>query len=226
MNRQQRISLSLSAALLSTILVSQGAFAKTAKECTEEWKADKVGMQARGTTEKAYVDQCKTAAEPAAVPAPKPAAAAPEPKPTAAAPASAPTSVSKEKTAKECTEEWKADKVGMQARGTTEKAYVDQCRAGAAPAAAAPEPKPVVAAPTPATVAAPSAPAPAAQKPAPVTMTKPEPPATAPKSATSSTSTATLEAGQFAAESQAKAHCPTDIVVWANLNSKIYHFSG
>src|SRR5450631_606701 len=108
MNRQQRISLSLSAALLSTILVSQGAFAKTAKECTEEWKADKVGMQARGTTE---------------------------------------------------------------------KAYVDQCRAGAAPAAAAPEPKPVVAAPTPATVAAPSAPAPAAQKPAPVTMTKPEPPA-------------------------------------------------
>jgi hypothetical protein len=25
---------------------------------------------------------------------------------------------------------------------------------------------------------------------------------------------------------QAKAHCPADIIVWVNLNSHIYHFSG
>jgi hypothetical protein len=31
---------------------------------------------------------------------------------------------------------------------------------------------------------------------------------------------------QFAAEVLAKAHCPSDTVVWANLNAKIYHFSG
>jgi len=31
---------------------------------------------------------------------------------------------------------------------------------------------------------------------------------------------------QFAEESQAKAHCPSDTVVWVNLSSKIYHFHG
>jgi hypothetical protein len=31
---------------------------------------------------------------------------------------------------------------------------------------------------------------------------------------------------QYAAELQAKAHCPRDTVVWANLDSKIYHFAG
>lgn len=29
----------------------------------------------------------------------------------------------------------------------------------------------------------------------------------------------------FSTEAQAKAHCPTDTVVWVNLTSKIYHFS-
>jgi|SRR5215467_3081432 len=33
-------------------------------------------------------------------------------------------------------------------------------------------------------------------------------------------------AGQFQSEPQAKAHCPADIVVWVNLSSKIYHFTG
>ena len=64
--------------LASIICMSQSAFAKTAKECTAEWRADKAGMQARGTTEKAYVEQCKGGAEPtAAAPAAKPAEAAP-----------------------------------------------------------------------------------------------------------------------------------------------------
>jgi hypothetical protein len=33
-------------------------------------------------------------------------------------------------------------------------------------------------------------------------------------------------AGEFATEAQAKAHCPGDTIVWANLNSKVYHFAG
>ena len=33
-------------------------------------------------------------------------------------------------------------------------------------------------------------------------------------------------ANQYAAEAGAKAHCPSGLVVWANLDSKIYHFSG
>jgi hypothetical protein len=33
-------------------------------------------------------------------------------------------------------------------------------------------------------------------------------------------------ANKFATEAQAKERCPSETVVWVNLNSKIYHFSG
>ena len=124
------------------------ALAKTTKECTAEWRADKAGMQARGVTEKAYVEQCKGGAEPSA--------AAPAAKPAETAPATAPrqATATGSKTAKDCTAEWRADKAGMQARGVTEKAYVEQCKVGAAPAASAPPTKPTAAAPP--TPAAPS----------------------------------------------------------------------
>ncbi|QOZ33282.1 hypothetical protein XH92_17730 [Bradyrhizobium sp. CCBAU 53421] len=113
----------------------------------------------------------------------------------------------------------------MQARGVTEKAYVEQCRAGGTmPTATAPEPKPTPAAPPPsrpAPTATQAAPTPAPQKPAPTTAAPaPAPQASAPKDQ------ATLEAGQFADEASAKARCPTDTVVWVNLPSKIYHFAG
>ncbi|SFM50452.1 hypothetical protein SAMN05216573_102160 [Bradyrhizobium sp. Rc3b] len=125
------------------------AFAKTAKECTAEWRADKAVMQARGVTEKAYVEQCRGGAEPtAAAPAAKPADTTPPPAPRQ-------STATGSKTAKECTAEWRADKAGMQARGVTEKVYVEQCRGGAAPAASAPPPRPSAPAPPPA--AAPSA---------------------------------------------------------------------
>jgi hypothetical protein len=117
----------------------------------------------------------------------------------------------------------------MQARGVTQKAYVEQCRAGDAPSAAAPEPKPTVAAPAPApSRAAPaateSAPAPAPQRSAPTSTAAPtQSPVQQPSAPRSS---ATLEAGQFADEASAKARCPADTVVWVNLTSKIYHFAG
>jgi hypothetical protein len=209
--------------LIATAIVcsisATSAFAKTAKDCTAEWRADKAGMQARGVTEKAYVEQCKGGAEPAA--------AAPAAKPAETAPPAAPrqTTAAGSKTAKDCTAEWRADKAGMQARGITEKAYVEQCKTGGAmPSASAPEPKPTAAAPTP----PPSRPAPTAtevapaQKPAPTTTAAPAPAQqpSAPKGS------ATLEAGQFADDSSAKARCPTDTVVWVNLPSKVYHFAG
>src|SRR5260370_38873678 len=68
MNMKIQNGLLIAAAVLSSIYVAP-AFAKTAKECTGEWRADKAGMQARGVTEKAYVEQCKSGAEPTA-PAP------------------------------------------------------------------------------------------------------------------------------------------------------------
>jgi hypothetical protein len=136
------------------------------------------------------------------------------------------------KTAKECTAEWRADKAGMQARGVTEKAYVEQCRVGgAAPTATAPEPKATTApapapslAPKQASPAAPPTPVQPAQKPASTSTAAPVPaPAQQPPT---SKGDSTLEVGQFADETSAKARCPTDTVVWVNLPSKIYHFAG
>jgi hypothetical protein len=130
-------------AVMFGICGSSGAFAKTAKDCIAEWRADKAGMQARGTTEKAYVEQCKGDAAPtAAAPAAKPAKTAPPPVPRQA-------TATGSKTAKYCIAEWRADKAGMQARGITEKAYVEQCREGAAPATAAPPPQPTAVTPAP-----------------------------------------------------------------------------
>src|SRR5712672_1598987 len=94
MNHQRVL---LAAAVLTCISINSGALAKTAKECTAEWRADKVGMQARGTTEKAYVDQCKGGAEPSASPSAKPAEA------KRAAPTPRQATATGAKTAKDCT---------------------------------------------------------------------------------------------------------------------------
>ena len=270
-------SLLIATAVVFSIFICTGASAKTAKDCKAEWQADKAGMQSRGVTQKAYIEQCKGGAEPtAAAPAARPIEApapsqattggsktakackeewqadkagmkargvtqrayveqcrggsipvvgAPQAPPPAAAPSQSGTS-SSQKTAKECVAEWRADKAGMQARGVTQKAYVEQCRAGeAAPSAAAPEPRPTAAAPAPAPTrpaptATEAAPALAPQRPAPTTTTAPMQQPTAPRS------TASLEAGQFADEASAKARCPADTIVWVNLPSKIYHFAG
>jgi hypothetical protein len=117
--------------------------------------------------------------------------------------------LAQQKTVKACTDEWRANRAANQAAGITEKAYVKNCRAGdtAAPAAA-PAAPPAAAPAKPATAPAPATPA----TPAPTR-------ASAPAAATG--------ANQFSNEGQAKSHCvASDIVVWANLNSKIYHFSG
>src|SRR5260370_17797647 len=96
MNMKIQNGLLIAAAVLSSIYVAP-AFAKTAKDCTAEWRADKAGMQARGVTEKAYVEQCKGGAEPTAVaPAAKPAETAQPPAPRQATATSS-------KTAKDCT---------------------------------------------------------------------------------------------------------------------------
>ena len=115
--------------------------------------------------------------------------------------------VAQQKTAKQCTAEWRANKADNQAKGITEKAYVAQCRAGGTAA------QPTAAQPT----AAP------AEQPRPTAA-----PAQAPKAAPRAReTTAIAPAGAgFANEAQAKARCPADTVVWVNEKSRIYHFSG
>jgi hypothetical protein len=134
--------------------------------------------------------------------------------------ASAPA-LAQQKTVKECRAEWQAHKADNQAKGVTEKGYVDLCRSGGA--AAAPAAPPAAAKPT--TAAAPAA-APAGK---PTTAAAPAAaPAGKPPAAKPAPTTARAAAGanEFAAEALAKARCPADTVVWANLKSKIYHFSG
>jgi len=106
--------------------------------------------------------------------------------------------LAQQKTERACQDEWRANKAANQAARITEKDFVAKCRAGTAqPTAAAP------AAPPPAAAKQPSA---ASKAPAPATVGK--------------------GAGEFSSAALAKASCPSDTVVWANLDSKIYHFAG
>ena len=210
-------------AAIAAVAFAPTAFAKTAKECRAEWTADKAANQAKGITEKAYVDKCraedsadKTKAAPAAkieekAPAKEKEKAVAKEKATTktAAPAAG-----DKKTVKECQDEWRANKAANQAKGITEKAYVEQCRSGTAAMT-----------PPPAAPAKASAPA-AAEKPAAKMAPAPEPAKPAAKSEPAPASGKPEGANQFAAENQAKSHCPSGLVVWANLDSKIYHFSG
>jgi hypothetical protein len=117
--------------------------------------------------------------------------------------------LAQQKTVKACQEEWRANKAANQANGITEKAYVAQCRTGAA-ATPAPSAPTQALKPTAKPAAAPMAPA---------TNARPAAP-TAPTAAIST------GANQYSTEAQAKARCSSGTVVWANLSSKIYHFAG
>ena len=97
--------------------------------------------------------------------------------------------IAQQKTESACQQEWRANKAANQAKGITEKAYVEKCRGGAAMAPAVPAA-----------------------------------PATASKSAPATGTPAGVN--QYKSVALAKGHCPSGTVVWANLNSKIYHFSG
>ncbi len=183
------------AAMAAFISISSQSIAqeKTVKQCQDEWRANKAENQAKGVKEKDYVATCRgaAAATPPAAPAQAPAA---------------PPSVSAEKgkTAKECRTEWRANKADNEAKGITEKQYVERCRTGGVTAAPVPPPAPA------------ATPAPA-RAPAPATTIATPPPAAA---------TAPTGAGQYRTEAEAKGHCPADTVVWVNLKSKVYHFAG
>lgn len=102
-----------------------------------------------------------------------------------------------QKSAAACRAEWRANKAANQAAGKTEKAYVAECRSGAAPT-----PKSQATAPAPRGAAPAGQPAPSRRTGTP------------------------MAAGEFSTEAAAKAHCPGDTVVWGNTASKVYHFSG
>ena len=181
---------------------------KTVKACQDEWRANRAAYQAAKVTQKAYVDKCR-AGESVALPSTP--ASSPPPASTTTAPAPSTAPAAAQKTVKACQDEWRANRAAYQAAKVTQRVYVEKCRTGesiALPAGSAPAPTPS------ATTAAP------APSPAPTTASPP------PARSTATTSPAQAGAGQFQAEAQAKAHCPSDLVVWVNRPSKVYHFAG
>ena len=109
-----------------------------------------------------------------------------------------------------CQEEWRANRAANQASGVTELAYVAKCRG-----------TPITAQPA----TAPSArPAPTTTNAAPPVRPTPSPNPTA-RPAPANTGTPG-GANEFSTEVQAKGHCPTDTIVWVNLSSRVYHYSG
>ena len=205
------------------VLSSQaGAQQKTIKACQEEWRANKAANQANGITEKSYVDQCRAGGAPTQpTAAPAPSIAPPTSPGATARPSRSSQTVAGQKTIKACQEEWRANKAANQANGITERAYVDQCRAANAPI----QPSTTPAAPPPARTAAPT-PTPSTSAPGPTPTATARPIRPTPVGPASPPQNTPVSANQFATESQAKARCPSDTVVWANLKSHIYHFSG
>ena len=182
---------------------------KTVKACAAEWMANKASLQASGKTRKEFFTECRggTSTIAAAAPAEQPKAAA----------------ATKSKTVKACAADWMANKASLQASGKTRKDFITECRAGTSSTASAapvqpvqPEQKPAeAAAPQPSQPEQKSAAAPAPQ----------QAPAERPKSQMTTAPAAPLATGKFASEAEAKAHCPTDTIVWANTRSKVYHYA-
>lgn len=113
-----------------------------------------------------------------------------------------PAFAQQQRTAKECNQEWLANKASIKASGKTKKAFVAECRGQTAAAT------------------------PAQQTPAPAPTYSQQPPTQPTTTARSRQTTSPTGGAQFSSVAAAQAHCPNDTVVWANLGSKIYHFSG
>ena len=115
-------------------------------------------------------------------------------------------------TNKQCDDQWHSDPQGK-AAGVKFRDYKANTCATAASDTAAPAAAPAA----PAAAPAPMAPAPAA---APMAKPAPMAPAPAAKGA--------MGANEFSTESEAKGHCPSDTVVWANSKSKSksWHYAG
>ena len=127
--RKRLIGVAWSAVVIGLLAAPGSLWAqqKTVKECNAEWTANKAAIQASGKKKKDFIAECRGTASSAAAPAPaQPAPGAPS---------------GGTKTAKQCNEEWTANKAAIQASGKRKKDFIAECRGlpmSATPPAAAP----------------------------------------------------------------------------------------
>ena len=177
--------------------------AKTIRACAAEWTANKASLEATGKTRRDFITECRTGTETTAAATPS----------TGMTPRMA--RAAGKKTVKACDAEWKANKASIQASGKKKTDFMTECRAEpTSTQAAAPAPQPAPTQEPKSEVAA-----------APQSTTAAQPKSEATAAPASHEPTASLVSGQFTTESEAKTHCPSDTVVWANTRSRIYHYA-
>ena len=120
------------------------------------------------------------------------------------------------KTVRECDDEYAANKSAIKASGQTKRDFVTACRSGNESI-----PTATIAPSAPAAAPSYNAPAPANYGSAPVPA-----PAQAPAEPPYSSLPTSMSTAEFASDQQARTHCPSDIVVWVNTRSRVYHFAG
>jgi hypothetical protein len=193
------------------------------KACAGQWKQAQAAGTTGGQTWPQFLSQCRTSQG-------SPAASAPAPAPASqsgslipwlqpSAPASAPATnaggpPAGQSAMRLCASEWKDARAAGTTGGQTWPQFLSQCRTRQSSAAAPPSGS---FAPAP-------APAPASQSGSLFPWWQPSAPAAAPTSNVGAPSA--MRAGEYTTELQARARCPSDIVVWVNTPSRIYHYSG
>ena len=206
------------------------ALAKTTKECRADYVANEDAIKASGQSKKAYIAACKAGPDAAAPDAATtaPAAKAPAVKTPASSADAAPVLT---KTKAQCAAEYSANLKAIKAAGQSKAAFDADCRAGTEKIG--PAPAPVAAAPAIAAPAAASAAPPAASaipaKVAPADPMAPKPimsPAEAAPVPAAPAPAAKPDAAPNAKESELKAKCPSDRIVWANKKSGFYDLAG
>ena len=169
--------------------------AKTIRACAAEWTANKASLEATGKTRRDFITECRAGTETTAAATPS----------TGMTPRMA--RAAGKKTVKACDAEWKANKASIQASGKKKTDFMTECRAEpTSTQAAAPAPQPAPTQEPKSEVAA---------APQSTTAAQPKSEATA----------APASHEPFTTESEAKTHCPSDTVVWANTRSRIYHYA-
>jgi hypothetical protein len=111
-----------------------------------------------------------------------------------------------QKSAKQCNDEWRANRATIQKSGKLKRDFVAECRGTSNAATRTEPPQQPSQASTP----------PAQQQPSGRTAARPSRPSTVGTGGSP---------GQYADEASAKSSCAGDTVVWVNLNSKVYHFA-